>query len=238
MKEHRVRLRERIVRAPGVESFRCEPVSKEKIDFLPGQFLQVMFNPAVPGDKLLNKYLSFSCAPGKGYIEFTKRLSQSDFSRQLQALSPGDELSVKAPLGTCVFEEGMRKIGFLIGGIGITPVISIVEHVASRGLPTDICLLYSNRTDEDIAFRRELDGWAAGNPRMRVSYLVSECPPKDNVCVFGVIDEQAVRRYICDIAQRTFFIYGPPRMVQAMQSLCVSLGCDPQAVKTENFVGY
>ena len=63
------------------------------------------------------------------------------------------------PFGNCVFKDEYRKIGFLIGGIGITPVISIIEYIVDRSLATDVLLLYSNKTQEDIAFRRELDAW-------------------------------------------------------------------------------
>jgi ferredoxin-NADP reductase len=35
-----------------------------------------------------------------------------------------------------------------------------------------------------------------------------------------------------------FFIFGPPRMVEAMNQLCLGLGCDKNNVKVENFAGY
>ena len=236
MKDLRVRLTERIARTKDVESFRW--MASEKLLFAPGQFVQVVFDEAARGNKELNKYLSFSSSPARDYIEFTKRLSTSAFSNRLRALKPGDELLLKAPMGTCVFEERLKRIAFLIGGIGITPVISIIGYIMEKELDTDICLVYSNRTDEDIAFKHELDSWQGANPNLHISYLVTDCAPKDRTCTFGTINTELVKSRVCDLAARTFFIFGPPRMVGAMQQVCRELGCSGERVKTENFVGY
>ena len=236
MKEIQVRFSEQIVRTQTVTSFRFKP--QEKLDFISGQFLQVLFDPQNPGNKELNKYLSFSCAPRNEYIEVTKRLSESAFSQRLRNLKAGDDVLIKAPLGTCVFKEQYQKIGFLIGGIGITPVISIIEYVMDKRLDTHVCLLYSNRTDEDIAFKKELDAWNARNKNIRISYTVTECQPKDKTCLFGAINTDLLKEKIRDYKERVFFIFGPPRMVEAMKNLCMQLGCDPGLVKVETFVGY
>jgi len=236
MKEVRGRFTERIQRTPTVVSFRF--ATQEKIDFLPGQFLQVIFNQADRADKNLNKHLSFSCAPGKDYIEVTKRLSQSDFSQRLQSLKNGDEVLFKAPLGTCIFKDEYQKIGFLIGGIGITPVISIIEYIMEKKLGTSVCLVYSNRNDEEIAFRQELDRWRGVNNNLRISYLVTDCQPKDQVCIFGTINKDLLKEKICDFQERLFFVFGPPKMVESMDGLCRELGCPRENVKIENFTGY
>ncbi|MFH0796634.1 MAG: hypothetical protein V2A65_06195 [Candidatus Omnitrophota bacterium] len=84
----KVKFKERVKRTDTVESFRFIP--EQKPNFIPGQFLQVIFDPANSGNQLLNKYLSSSASPERDYLEFTKRLSDSDFSNRLKALhSPG-----------------------------------------------------------------------------------------------------------------------------------------------------
>jgi ferredoxin-NADP reductase len=226
----------RIKRTPSTESFRF--LAEEKINFIPGQFLQVIFDPDNLSNKELNKYLSFSCAPQRDYIEVTKRLSESRFSQALRNLKTGDEISLNAPLGTCVFKEEDRKITFLIGGIGITPVISIVEYIVEKKLATDICLIYSNRTEEEIAFKEELDYWQSLNKNLKISYLVTDCQPKDKSCIFGRINKDFIGAKICDLAERILFIFGPPKMVEAMQALSLEAGAKQENLRIENFVGY
>lgn len=236
MKEIRVKLAERIKRAPSVESFRFIP--PEKIGFIPGQFLQVIFDEVNRENKELNKYLSLSCSPTKEYIEVTKRISQSSFSQRLLQLEPGDEVLIKVPLGGCVFQEDYKKIAFLTGGIGITPVISIMEYIIEKKPDTQVTLFYSNRTDNDIAFKKELDGWQKINENIKAFYTVTECLPKDKTCVFGHIDKKLLSEKAYNLEQAIIYIFGPPRMVEAMQSLALELAYKKENIKTEKFIGY
>ncbi|MDD5583451.1 MAG: FAD-dependent oxidoreductase [Candidatus Omnitrophica bacterium] len=235
MKEVYVKFVERVPRTSATESFRFS--SPVKIDFIAGQFMQVIFDRGVRGNKGLNKYLSFSSSPTKEYIEVTKRLSESDFSKQLRALKAGDEVLVNAPMGSCVFKDEYKKICFLIGGIGITPVISILEYIIEKSLGTDVLLFYSNRTEE-IAFKKELDSWRKNHCNIKVIYTVTSCQPKDTSCLFGTIDKDLIAANMDDAAERMFFIFGPPAMVTAMKNISLELGLEPSRIKTESFIGY
>ncbi|MFH1092589.1 MAG: FAD-binding oxidoreductase [Candidatus Omnitrophota bacterium] len=251
---------EKIKRTPSIESFRFKtkqridtsavlsinpkqtqdvmPGKVERIDFLPGQFVKVIFDGKDLQNKELNKYLSFSSSPNKDYIEVTKRLSDSAFSSNLKALRTGESILMQGPMGNCIFKEEFKKIGFLIGGIGITPVISIVEYIMGKKLDTDIMLVYSSRNNDEIAFRAELDACRRANKNMQVLYTVTDCEPEDNTCMYGHINMNMVRQKIPDLLQRKIFIYGPPVMVQAMEYLCIESGCDKNEIMAENFVGY
>ena len=231
----KVKFKERVKRTDAVESFRFIP--EQKLNFIPGQFLQVIFDPANPDSKLLNKYLSFSASPERDYLEFTKRLSDSDFSSRLKALQTGDEIWLKGPLGNCVFQVEQLKIGFLIGGIGITPVISILEYIVDRRLPTDVVLFYSNRVEEEIAFKPEIDCWRKEKSNLKVFYTLTDCQPKDTECLYGYIDEKALATKMADANDRKMFIFGPPGMVKAMLEVCLK-NVPKEQIKTENFLGY
>jgi ferredoxin-NADP reductase len=236
MVEIRIRLDKVIARTSTIQSFRFIPA--QRIDFIPGQFLQVIFEESERNNTDLNKYLSFSSSPTKEYVEFTKRLSASPFSQKLRELKVNDTVLIKAPLGQCVFRSQYKKIAFLIGGIGITPVISIIEYIMEKKLETQVTLFYTNKTDNDIAFKPELDSWQAANKNIKVYYTVTECSSKDKSCIFGRIDQQLVLEKMRDFGERMFFIFGPPKMVEAMAQLCLDAGARKENIKTENFIGY
>jgi len=236
MNTYKAALIKRILRTPTIESFRFTVA--ERLAFMPGQFLQVIFNEGRLDDKELNKYLSFSSSPEKPYVEFTKRLSASSFSDHLRALTVGDVITVSAPFGANVFKDEYKKIAFLIGGIGITPVISILEHIAEKNMPTDAQLFYSNRNEEEIAFKKELDGWQAAHPHIKVWYTVTDCAPKDPTYAFGRLEKSFLEKHIHDWRERVIFSFGPPQMVGSMKQICADMGCSLERVKTENFVGY
>ena len=236
MKMLRGRLIQRIKRTPTIESFRFEP--EQKLDFAPGQSVRVIFDDTDMQNTALNKYLSLSSSPAKEYIEVTKRLSNSEFSNRLKDLKVDDRVLFKGPLGNCVFKEEYKKIGFLIGGIGITPVISIIEYIVDKGLDTDVHLLYSNRTEEEIAFYKELKDWADAHSNVKVCYTITDCTPQNKICVSGRICKDLFLAKVKDVGDRVFFIFGPPKMVGAMKNLCLGAGVDAAYIKTESFVGY
>ncbi|OGX14800.1 MAG: hypothetical protein A2166_05800 [Omnitrophica WOR_2 bacterium RBG_13_41_10] len=233
---YKIKLIEKIKRTPTILSLRFS--LSLAINFIPGQFLKVIFDESNYNNKELNKNLSFSSSPLKDYIEITKRLSESAFSQRLEALGIGDEICIQGPFGRCTFSDNHQKIAFLIGGIGITPVISILEYIQDKNLKTDALLFYSNRTEEEISFKEELNQWQAKNSNFKVFYTVTYCQPKDKNCLFGRIDKELVSRNIKDISERIFFIFGPPKMVEAMKELCLAIGAKEEFIKTESFLGY
>lgn len=235
-KEVRAKLIDRIKRTATVESFRFKPA--EKLEFTAGQFVEVIFDEENRKNRDLNKYLSFSCSPGKDYIEVTKRLSASAFSAELKGLRNGDEVLFRGPLGNCVLKPEHDKVAFLVGGIGITPVISIIEHIKDNNLAVQAVLFYSNRTVEDIAFKKELDACCMSGCNIKVIHIVTDCPPKDNICEFGTINRGTISANIPDIKDRIVFVYGPPKMVEAVKAECLEIGCSLERLRTESFAGY
>ncbi len=236
IKDYESKLISRIKRSASVESFRFE--EKERIDFRPGQFLQLVFDPQERSNKNLNKYLSFSCSPTKDYIEVTKKISQSEFSERLRQLKPGDSVIVKASMGRCVLDENAQKVGFIIGGIGITPVISMLEYIVEKNLTVDVKLLYSNWRKEEIAFFEELEDWKNKQSNIEVVHTLVECPDEDGICFSGKIDKVFIKNQMSDFCDRVIYLFGPPAMVKAMQDNCQAIGCKDQQIKTESFLGY
>jgi len=225
-----------IDRTETVKSFRFS--FDEEISFLPGQFMQLIFDESNRTNLDLNKYLSLSSAPQAAYVEVTKRVSSSNFSARLCNLKKGDRLLFKAPLGNCVYHDDYPKIAFLIGGIGITPVISILEYMKEKGLQTDTLLIYSNRFENDMAFRSEIDDCKKSNPHLQVFHTLTECDPKDDQCLTGFINQEMIVQIMPDWQDRIIFVYGSPGMVKTIKSICSDLTCDTSKLKTEGFMGY
>ena len=230
------KLIERIRRTPTIESFRFQP--DQSMDFVPGQHLRVMFDSEHAANGLLNKFLSFSCPPGAGYIEVTKRLSSSDFSSRLKSLQPGQTVVLKGPMGDCVYHGSETKIGFLIGGIGITPVMSILGYLVEKGLPTSAGLLFSNRNEEEIPFRAQLEDYARRNDRVQFFLTVDQQLSAAQDLRMGRINKEMIEMCVPDISERIMFIFGPPAMVKAMKELCLDCGCRQDNIRTESFFGY
>ena len=226
-----------IDRAPGVKSFRFK--TDKRLLFEPGQFffVSIMIN-----GQERTKPFSFSSPPTEvGYIEFTKRLTGSDFSNALNKLSIGDWAKIKAPFGNFTFCQEHKKIAFLSGGIGITPIRSISRYVIDKNLATDMILLYGNNTQRDIIFKKDFDLMSGGKGNFKVVYTLTSKDIDKDIWQgsTGYIDADMIIKEVPDYKERIFYICGPPAMVKILNSMLQErLHLSKEKIVIENFTGY
>jgi ferredoxin-NADP reductase len=226
-------VKEIIPRTYNIKSFRFP--RPETLSYKPGQFLFVTIKA---DGKELSKHFSISTSPTeKGHIEFTKKLSESEFSTALKALKEGDWARIDAPYGKFTFEGEHERIGLLGGGIGITPFMSICRYCTDKRLNTKITLLYGNRSESDIAFKDELETMQVQNENLRVVFTLNE-PSSEWKGATGVINAEMVKKEIPDYKETVFYTCGPPAMVEAIERLIESLGLPREQLHREYFTGY
>jgi len=227
----------RVVRqTPDIKTFRF-PIYAKGVRYLPGQFFFLTIK--VGGQDAIHHF-SFSSSPTeKGYIEFTKRITGSDFSQALDAMKPGTRARLHGPVGFFTLPRKQRTLAFLTGGIGITPLRSMLRYIADKGLDYDIVMLYGNKNYEDIPFREELDAIAASHPNLRLENGLSGPDlPAGWKGKTGLITGDMVREVIPDYKERRFYISGPPRMVISLEAQIQGLGILPKQVRRDSFTGY
>ncbi|MBU1905852.1 MAG: oxidoreductase [Candidatus Omnitrophica bacterium] len=228
-----LKIKEVIQRTYNVKSVRLGV--GQDVEYKAGQFMCVH----LLAENECRRYLSISSSPTeKGYIEFTKKITESDFSRALDNLKAGDSLRVEYPMGNFTLKDPKEKIAFLSGGIGITPIRSIAKFVVDSNLGTDLVLLYANRAAKDVAFKEDFDLMQKGYPKLKVVHVLCEADPGFN-CREGRIDAEIIKNEIADYQERRFYLCGPPAMVEAMKKiLAQELKLAKDNIVTENFTGY
>ena len=237
MIEFETRVLDIIKRTHNVKSFRLE--TGNDATFEAGQFFLATIKIEGKEDA---KYFSFSNSPTeKGYIEFTKRITNSLFSQSLHRLKKGDWMRIKMPFGAFTFHDEHGKVAFLSGGIGITPLRSMSKFATDMKIPTDIVILYGNDTENDIIFKEDFDDMQKRNSNFRICYTLTS-PHIDRKRwrgKTGYIDDRMIREEIPDYNQRVFSICGPPGMVQGLVSILKEkLGIQNDRIMIEKFKGY
>ncbi|MBN2518810.1 MAG: oxidoreductase [Candidatus Altiarchaeota archaeon] len=221
-----------IQRTPDSKSFRF--AAPKGFVYLAGQYFFVTLK--INGQEK-TKHFSFSTSPTeKGYIEFTKKITDSEFSKALDGLRKGDLARIMGPEGKFVY-GGEKKLAFLSGGIGITPLRSMMKYVVDGGIKTDIILLYSNKTPVDIVFKEELEDFDK-KPNIRIVNTITSPDALGAQWngMIGRIDESVIRKEIPDFRERAFYVCGPPVMVEAMLDALKRLNVEN--IRKENFSGY
>lgn len=222
-----------IPRTHNVKSFRFPSPKDPK--YKAGQF---MFVTIKSGDEEMRKHFTISSSPTeKDHIEFTKKLTGSEFSNALETMQVGDWAMIDAPYGRFTFEGEYEKIGMLSGGIGITPLRSICRYCTDMQLDAKITLLYGNLTENDIVFHKELTEMQKRNKNLKVVFTLDQ-PSEDWTGYTGYINVPMIRKEVPDYMERVFYICGPPGMIRAMENLLRDLGLPKDQAKREIFAGY
>ncbi len=223
---------ETIQRTPDIKSIRFEKPSG--FNYLAGQYIFVTLGN---GPDQMTKHFTLSSSPTEGFLEITKRLTGHPFANALASLNSGDKVSMMGAYGDFTFQGEYDKVGMLSGGIGITPLRSMIKYSIDKKLNTNVILLYSNSLESDIAFKDELEAIQRENPNVKVIETITR-PGPDWKGVSGRINAEMVKKFMPDYLERTFYTSGPQKMVDAMVSLMRELGVSEEQIKQEYFPGY
>jgi ferredoxin-NADP reductase len=204
----------------------------EGFDFEAGQFLAVRIR--VDGQEYVRCY-SISSAPAtSGYLEISvKRLGV--VSNALHATArPGTLLSLKAPGGAFRYPSADdRPIVLLAGGIGITPLISMLRHAVATEPTRPVTVIYAAQHDRGFAFHDELKGLPRRHPQVRVYFVADQT--SDPAVYRGRIDEALLRTVVPDLVHSIAFICGPKPMLEGLKTLLARLGVPQPQIRYEVF---
>ena len=227
------KIKDIIPRTTDVSSYRF--ARPPELTYKPGQYFFIVLKQ---GDKELTHHFSFSSSPTENeFFEFTKKLTDHEYSLALKASKVGDWARIDAPYGQFTFEGEYPKIALLAGGIGVTPFVSICKNATDKHLNSKITLFYGCRTENDIAFRQEFENMQAENKNLKVVFTVNEASSQWKGAT-GVINADMIMKELPDYKENMFYLCGPPPMVAAMEKLIVSIGLQKEKLKLEYFTGY
>jgi len=219
--EQVIKIRKIIQRTHDVRSYRCEkPAGYE---FVPGQATEVSINKE--GWREEKRPFTFTSLNKDEHLEFTIKsyFDHPGVTNELFKLEEGDELIVRDVWGAI---EYTGPGYFIAGGAGITPFIAIFRDLHRRGLIGDNKLFFSNKTDDDIILKDELEAMLGKN----LLNVITNDP--NTQYLTGYINEEFLKRHVNDFS-RKFYLCGPPKMVEVMQELLARLGASPDAVVFE-----
>lgn len=187
----------------------------------------------------LIRSLSIASAPFETELYFSMRQGESAFKQICWKLEPGATVTITKAVGFFVLpaSEDTRSIVFLAGGIGITPVRSILKQAEYDKNDRDFTLFYSNRFTKDAAFDEEMKNVVL--PHFRYVTVLSKstdaCAPENDER--GYIDESMLRKYIPDVTTCLFYIVGAPQFSTAMEELLLTMGVKKDQCHLDPFTG-
>ena len=196
------------------------------IPFLPGQHMDVRLT-APDGYRAQRSYSIASSPLDKGEVELTiDRLDHGEVSGYFHDIVvEGDLVEVRGPFTSYFVWRGESPALLIGGGSGVVPLMAMMRHRRRTMPDSEMELIYSARSAEELIYADELDG--------DVTVTLTRETPDGWTGPTGRINADLIVRAAADA--RIVFICGSNGFVEAASSLALQVGVEPRMIRTERF---
>lgn len=230
-------LRQRSSHNPSVSELELEPQRGTVMTYRPGQYVFVRFiESELPKE---SHPFSVSSAPVPGSDSLKVLIKNSgDYTSLVNKLNSGDIATLEGPYGNFMDEKTARAdmpLVLLAGGIGITPMLSILQSQMERPTSRTMVLVWGAGSQDDLLLLDVLQEMKQKSPHF--SYFITlskeQAGPFDN----GRISQEYLRRIGVGALypEADFFICGPAPMMASMKRILADNNVPPGRIHIEEF---
>lgn len=216
--------------ASGVHSVYIRGNKIRNFHYTAGQFGKFRF--LAKGYWLQEHPFSFSVEPNSDELRITVK-TLGDFTANIAQLPENTRVIVDGPYGRFTTERIREKrVVYIAGGIGITPIRSMLGALAEVSAREKVWLFYATKTGTERVFEKELTRLAK-DLDLTVRNVVQEDPKKSDIA--GMISADVLKKELKSLNQTDFYICGPPGMMKALRTQLVDAGVPTACIHTEEF---
>ena len=195
--------------------------------FAPGQFAWLRLHRSAAAPE--HPFTIASSAQRADEIEFTVRHHAGGFTASVARLQPGRPVWVDGPHGAFTADDAHSLTGLVMiaGGVGVTPMMSMLRTAAHRGDARRFHLVLVVSRRDDVLFRAEL-GELARQLDLQVTEVL-RTPGGDAAALVAALGREARP------ASLDYFVCGSPTLVGTAFRAMDALGVPAENVRTEQF---
>jgi uncharacterized protein len=226
--------------AEGIYSFHLIPHDRKPLPlFKPGQFLT--FKIDIPGEnKTLYRCYSISSAPNSEYYQVTiKRVPGGIVSNHFcDHVHEKTILDIQAPRGQfCIELESQKPLVLLAGGVGVTPLLSMIEAVAGEKQKRDIYLFYSSQKQKDFIRKEYLQSLPFQHDNISIFFGTTQHSIQDESTQVDFSGRLSVEylKTILPSNNFVFYICGPGQMMENLKNDLLDWKVPGSSIHTEEF---
>ncbi len=215
-------------------SLTLAPASNRKLRFIPGQFAWLTINDTP--FTLQQHPFSFASSARRDEISFTTK-EVGDFTSTWKEVKPGTCVFLEGPFGSFTPEKDSHLF-LIMGGIGVTPCMSMLRTMRDDKDPRKAILLYANSDWEGATFREELNE-ISKEIDLKIVFVNEDAPDdwkEGHDAEEGRIDQDMLKKYLPDNPNEyMYFICGPNAMMDVAEIALQNLGVDWRRIYSERF---
>jgi predicted ferric reductase len=215
-------------------NLKLQPANKNPLEYLPGQFAFLrLFRK---GFKTEEHPFTISSSPAnRDYISFSIKNS-GDYTSTIDKTKPADKATVEAPLGrfSFILYPPAEHLVLIAGGIGITPLLSMLRYIAQEDSQKKVTLIWANRTTRDTFLPDEFAEISRMMPNLKIHHIMSQQP--DYPGLKGFLNEMILKDILSPVSgKEQVFLCGPPIMMKLVTHSLQNIGLHKKQIHTENF---
>ncbi|USH02243.1 NO-inducible flavohemoprotein [Grimontia kaedaensis] len=223
-----------------ITSFIFAPVDGQSVaDYMPGQYIGIYLSPEQFANQEIRQY-SLSAAPnGELYRISVKREAQGTVSNYLHDhLNVGDTVELAPPTGDFFFHsDNDTPVALISGGVGLTPMLSMLESLSSKH-DAQIHWLHASENGDHYAFGAHIDTLLSQHHSAKRDVWFREPSdadsPGEQFDHQGMIDISKIEGLAEDVS-RDFYLCGPVGFMQSVATQLVDAGINKDRIFYECF---
>ncbi len=208
--------------------------------FAAGQNIDLIFPDLINIDpEGESRIFSIASAPHEEKLTLAARIRNSPFKSRFARLKPGESVIIDGPYGEFGWDEDISSPAvFIAGGIGITPILSMLRQAVHEEKSPSVTLFYANRTLADAAYFKELKYLSLESENYRfIPTLTRKNGPNGWHGETGHIDIPMLRKYVPDLHRPYYYLVGSTPMVWGTVKL-LDEHISRDRIRVEDFTGF
>ncbi|WMJ75489.1 NO-inducible flavohemoprotein [Cytophagaceae bacterium ABcell3] len=235
-------VKKKVKESDEITSFYLYPSDGGKVaDFTPGQYLSIrLYLPEL--NLFQPRQYSISSAPNGEYYRISVKKEPAKeicpegmVSNELHnKVKEGDILEVSSPAGDFVLDiQKDTPLVFISGGVGQTPFISMLEHIAKNNSKKDITWIHGCRNSSVHAFKELTDKYTE-EIELNTKYFYENLDQAGKNCNHGLINISELKEEIVKDGAN-YYICGPAPFIEKVHGDLTSIGVNKEAIHYEEF---
>jgi predicted ferric reductase len=207
-----------------------QPQNHKRMSFKTGQFAWLTINDS-PFSMQQHPFTIASSEMDKSLL-FTAKAS-GDFTSTWKDIEPGTQVFLEGPFGSFT-PKGNNNLFLIMGGIGVTPAMSMLRTLRDKKDTRNITLIYANENWENITFREDLEELKTPL-NLKLIHILNK-PEDDWKGATGFVDYDFLKKHLPENPNAyMYYICGPEPMMDEAEIALRDLGIDWRHIYTERF---